>query len=94
VSDATHDDRTRRILEGLAPRVRRIGRAVTARQVSRRLWRFRHAGDGLLDYMVRYGFGRWEEQRPGSKGGRPTRVFVFDDDGIDETVRVTSPRPR
>ena len=59
-------------------RVAAIGRVVTARQVRRRLWRFRMAGGSLLSSMETAGLGHFETRPSGPKGGRPSRVFVLD----------------
>ena len=89
-----HDRFTLRELERLFPRVLRLGPAVTARDVYRNVRRFRNrdAGNGLLELMVAYGFGRWEHRPPGPRGGRPTRVFV-PDERVDKTSDAAAAEP-
>ena len=62
----------------IAPKIARLGGTVTARQVRRRLWRFRTAGGALLECMVKAELGHFEQRPTGPRGGRPTRVFILD----------------
>jgi len=58
--------------------INRRGGAVTARQLSHGLRRFRGDSDGaeaMLVALVEAGYGEWEPVPPSAQGGKPTRVF-------------------
>lgn len=66
--------------------VRDAGGRMTAREFSRRSWRYRFVriAGRLLNWCVLAGFGTWERTpATGNKGGRPTRVFVLDPAALD-----------
>lgn len=63
------------------PKIRKLGGVISAREVRRKFWKFRHTdGACLLHSMVERGLGQWMAVRSGPKGGRPTMVFVLLDD--------------
>ena len=68
-------------LQPYITKIKAMGGVVTARDVRRHIWTFRHGGECLLESLVQHGRGQWVACPPGPKGGRPTRVFVL----IDET---------
>jgi len=72
--DESPEKRDRRRLVEL---IERKGGAVTVREIQRTSWRHRTAGEAeaALDDLVKAGVGRWEQQGPNARGGRPTRIF-------------------
>jgi hypothetical protein len=70
------DDRHER---WLIERIERKGGSVTARDLMRssHQWPTALKAEAALDDLVTAKYGRWVEQTPSSKGGRPTRVFVL-----------------
>lgn len=73
-----HDEHEQFLLDQI-PKIARMGGVVTARDVRRHFWMFRHGGECLLECMIARGFGEWVTCPPGPKGGRPTRAFsLFD----------------
>ncbi len=69
--------------------IRRQGGSVTVRTMTHRLSRYRgqaKAAESALDALVDAGVGHWKYPAPGPKGGRPTHVFVLNEDStITET---------
>lgn len=55
----------------------RKGGAVTVRELQQTSRLFRTAGEAetALDALAEAGMGRWEQQGPSARGGRPTRIF-------------------
>lgn len=70
----TDDERDWRRLVEL---IDRKGGTVTARELQQSSRQYRTADDAeaALAGLVQAGFGRWQDQQPTAKGGRPTRVF-------------------
>jgi hypothetical protein len=68
------EDRDRRRLVEL---VQRKGGTVTVRELQQTSRLFRTAGDveAALNALAEDGVGRWEQQGPSARGGRPTRIF-------------------
>ena len=82
--DETDADRDqRRLLEWIESK----GGKVTVREVQRGYWRLRNSGaaEAALDELVKAGYGTWSYAPAGSKGGRPSRMFVMRS-RIDETT--------
>ena len=82
--DETDTDRDqRRLLEWIEGK----GGKVTVREVQRGYWRLRNSGaaEAALDELVKAGYGTWTYAPAGSKGGRPSRIFVMRSH-IDETT--------
>jgi hypothetical protein len=67
--------------------IERKGGKVTVREVQRGYWRLRNSGaaEAALDELVKAGYGTWTYAPAGSKGGRPSRIFVMRPH-IDETT--------
>ncbi len=87
----TREEReTRRLIELVQDR----GGRVTARDI-RRARGLRDTGEAreALDALVKAGFGRWEESKPSTKGGRSTTFFVLQltFDETDETAPDDGP---
>lgn len=61
--------------------IQQRGGSVTAREVCRqnRQYPSVQAAETALDELVQAGLGRWWTDRPGRKGGRPTRRFILND---------------
>lgn len=81
----TPEDRERReLLEWIEGR----GGTVTERDLARGPRRYREPGSATqaLEDLVTAGVGRWEDQEPGPRGGRPGRVFVLGDTGDGDTT--------
>jgi len=82
----SEEDRENRELVDL---IRRKGGSVTPRQLMRCSSRFQRAADAraALGNLAKSGYGRWNDPRPGDRGGRPSRRFVLVDGAdVDETV--------
>lgn len=68
--------------------LRRLGTAITPRELARRSRMFVNVAEAeaALQALVRQGCGTWIEAPSGPKGGRPTRRFVLSDgSGVDVT---------
>jgi hypothetical protein len=72
-------DDVMQVCRQMAAKIAALGGRVTARELGRRSWRFRQVPGSVLQTMVSRGFGRWEDQPAGPRGGRPTKVFVLSD---------------
>jgi hypothetical protein len=61
----------------LAELIQRKGGTVTVRELQQtsRLFRTASEAGSALDALAEAGGGRWEQQGPGARGGRPTRIF-------------------
>jgi hypothetical protein len=70
----SEEERNRRRLVEL---IGRKGGTVTIRELQRTNRLFKTPGEAeiALDTLAEAGVGRWEEQCPSAKGGRPTRIF-------------------
>ncbi len=86
--ESPEDAARRRLIEWIAAR----GGRVTARDLSRgpREYRGADIASAALDGLVLAGFGTWEKQPAGPRGGRPTRVFVLRQGAEEEVKRSPS----
>ena len=80
---ANEEDQDR---QALAELLQRHGKPVTARDLSRLSRRYgdSESAEEALDDLAKCGFGKWDNQGPSDKGGRPTRRFVLNG-AVDET---------
>jgi len=81
---------TRQLVELIVDRFK--GR-LTARQLrdARRQYRGSGEADAALDHLVALELGQWEPVKPGPKGGKPTRIFVLNEEPVDDENRSKFP---
>jgi hypothetical protein len=73
LSESDEERDRRRLVELIG----RKGGTVTVRELQQTSRLFRTAGEAesALDALAEAGVGRWEQQGPSARGGRPTRIF-------------------
>ncbi len=92
MAESEVDRDRRRLVEWIASH----GGAVTVRELTRGLWRYRGSPDGAraaLEQLQEAGLGHWVRPAPDAVGGRPTQRFeLIDSIAIDETAVIGSAR--
>ena len=76
-TESEEDEAYRSLIEW----IRRRGGRATARDLQRNLSKYGTSdlANEALEGLVKARYGRWEQVRPGPKGGQPTRVFLLTD---------------
>lgn len=79
---------TRKLVEWIESR----GGAVTAREVRQGYWALRPKGaaEDALKQLAAKGYGSWEAQHAGAKGGRPTQTFTLNETSTNPEAREVS----
>jgi len=77
LAESPEEREARWLLETIRARGGRISPRDLSQSGPRRLRGNTSAAEGVLEGLVRAGYGVWDEGTPGPAGGRPSRVFLL-----------------